>query len=82
MMSSLCDILNSRQPYTTYNGTIVFGNSGKMSTMRRQKTYLQASMTANTLTNRMFAAIHKERLDAVNTETIAREFYGVEVQYD
>ena len=86
-MSSLCDILNSKQPYKTclpnihkllllYTTAPLSSATAEISfsTMRHLKTWLRASMTANTLTNRMFAAIHKERLDAVDTETIAREF--------
>ena len=87
MMSSLCDILNSKQSYKTclpnihkllllYTTAPLSSATAErsFSTMRRLKTWLRASMTANTLTNRMFATIHKERLDAVDTETIAREF--------
>ena len=44
------------------------------SSMRRVKTWLRSRMCANTLTNYLFATIHKERFDLVDTEEIAREF--------
>ena len=87
MMSSICDILNFKQSYKTclpnIHQMLIFYNTIPLSsataertfsTMRRLKTWLRSTMTASTLTNRMFAAIHKSRLDDVDTETIAREF--------
>ncbi len=87
MVSTLHDIMNSRESfkiclpnihqllllYTTAPLSSATAERS-FSTMRRLKTWLRASMTTSTLTNRMFAAIHKYRLDAVNTETIASEF--------
>ena len=44
------------------------------STMRRIKTWLRSNMTANSLSNRMFANLHKERIDNINLEKVAIEF--------
>ena len=44
------------------------------STIRRIKTWLRSNMTANFLSNKMFANLHKERMDTINIEKIASEF--------
>ena len=43
------------------------------STMRRIKSWTRANMTANSLSNKMFANLHK-RIGNVNLETVASDF--------
>ena len=44
------------------------------SVMRRVKSWLRSSMLSNTLNNRMFCVIHKQRIDDVSTQEVAKEF--------
>ena len=44
------------------------------SVLRRLKLWLKSTMSENSLNNRMFAAIHKGRIDVVQSENIAEEF--------
>ena len=87
MMSTICDILNHKPSFKKlcpnvhtimlYYNTIPLSSATAertFSSMRRVKTWLRSRMRANTLTNSLFATIHKERFDLVNTEQIAREF--------
>ena len=41
---------------------------------RRIKSWTRSSMTANSLSNKMFANLHKQRIDNVNLETVASDF--------
>jgi len=47
------------------------------SVMRRMKTWLRSTMSSNKLNSSMFAAIHKERIDTVSSESVANEFISV-----
>jgi len=86
-MSTIWDILNHKPSFKKlcpnvhtimlFYNTIPLSSATAertLSTMRRVKTWLRSCMCANTLTNTLFATIHKERFDLVNTEQIAREF--------
>jgi 4'-phosphopantetheinyl transferase EntD len=44
------------------------------STMRRIRSWLRTSMSANSLNNCMFANIHKERMDNIDLYEVARDF--------
>ena len=87
MMSSICDIMNHKPSFKKlcpnihkimlYYNTIPLSSATAertFSSMRRVKTWLRSRMCADTLTNYLFATIHKERFDLVDTEDIAREF--------
>ena len=86
-VSTICDILNSKQstkeclPYVhkvlvLYNSIPLASATAErsFSVMRRVKSWLRSTMSANTLNNRMFATIHKTRIDSVDSERIARQF--------
>jgi len=44
------------------------------SAMRRIKTWLRSTMSANTLNNSMFAVLHKPAMDALDTTKLAKVF--------
>ena len=44
------------------------------SAMRRLKTWLRTTMCENQITNRMFAVLHKSRMQAVDINKVAKEF--------
>ena len=44
------------------------------SVMRRLKTWLRSTMADNQLNNRMFAAIHRERMKNINVKKVASDF--------
>ncbi|XP_028414610.1 zinc finger MYM-type protein 1-like [Dendronephthya gigantea] len=86
-LSTLCEILNSRKSIkeclsevhkllTFYMSVPISSATAErtFSTMRRIKSWLRSTMSENTLNNRMFAAIHKGRIDEINSENIAKEF--------
>ena len=42
--------------------------------MRRIKSWLRSTMSENSLNNKMFATIYKDRIDAVDSERVAKVF--------
>ena len=44
------------------------------SAMRRIKSWTRSNMTANSLSNKVFANLHKQRIDNFNLETVANDF--------
>ena len=50
------------------------------SAMRRVKSWLRSAMSSNTLNNRLFSTIHKQRIDEVSALDVAKEFVEVNEQ--
>lgn len=50
------------------------------SVMRRTKTWLRSRMCPGVLTNSMFAAIHKERIDSINVKKLTADFISRSIQ--
>ena len=86
-IDTICEIMASQEchkeclPQThkllqMYNSVALSSATAErtFSTMRRIKTWLQSNMTANSLSNRMFASLHKERIDHINLQKVAKEF--------
>ena len=87
MVSTIFDIFNMRQSFKKCNtqihkllllyATVPLSSATAertFSAMRRLKTWLRSTMGPNQLTNRMFAVMHKERLQGVNLNKVAKEF--------
>ena len=87
MVSTICEILNHKPSFKLCNPnlhklvllycSIPLSSSTAertFSAMRHVKTWHRSSMTANALTNRMFAVLHKSLLDDVDTKRVAHEF--------
>ena len=86
-LSTLCEIFNHREStkecLSEVHKVLTFYMSVPLSSataersfsvMRRIKSWLRSTMSENSLNHRMFAAIHKGRIDAVQSENIAKEF--------
>ena len=85
-LSTLCEIFNHRKStkeclfevhkvLTFYMSIpISFATAERSFSIMRRKSWLRSTMSENSLNNRMFAAIHKERIDAVQSEYIAKLF--------
>lgn len=86
-VSTICEILNEKstskeclpqlhQLLKLYT-TVPLGSATaerSFSAMRRIKSWLRSTMTANSLNNRMFCTLQKDRTDDVCTSKIAKEF--------
>ena len=92
-LATVCDVLNSRNPHklsvpnvhkllVLYHSVAFSSASAErsFSVMRRLKTWLRSSLTANSLNILMFSAIHTARLDAVDLKKIAEDFISVNNQ--
>ena len=87
MVSTLCEMFNTKKSFRVCSPNvhklIVLYVSIPLSSataertfsaMRRVKTWLRSTMSANALTNRMFAVLHKQLIDNVDSRIIAKEF--------
>lgn len=86
-VSTICDVLNKKQSskeslpeidklLCLYNSVPLVSATAErsFSVMRRIKSWLRSTMSANSLNNRMFSTIHKNRIDDVCTFKIAKDF--------
>lgn len=86
-VSTICDVLTEKQSskeclpevhklLKLYNSVPLVSATAErtFSVMRRLKSWLRSTLTANSLNNKMFASIHRDRMDDVSSEKIAREF--------
>ena len=86
-LSTLCEIFNHREStkdcLSEVHKLLTFYMSVPLSSataersfsiMHRLKSWLRSSMSENSLNHRMFAVIHKGRIDVVQSENIAKEF--------
>ena len=86
-VTSICDVLNQKpsskaclpevHKLLKFYNTIALGSATaerSFSVMRRIKSWLRSTMSANSLNNRMFATIHKKRMDNLCIEDIAVQF--------
>ena len=93
ILATVCDVLNSRNSHklsvpnvhkllVLYHSVAFSSASAErsFSVMRRLKTWLRSSLTANSLNILMFSAIHTARLDAVDLKKIAEDFICVNNQ--
>ena len=87
MISTICDIMNMRPSFKRCNeeihkllllyATMPLSSATAertFSVMRRLKTWLRSTMADNQLNNRMFAAIHRERMKNINVKKVASDF--------
>ena len=86
-LSTLCEIFNHREStkeclsevhkvLTFYMSVPISSATAErsFSVMRRIKSWLRSTMSENSLNNKMFATIHKDRIDAVDSERVATVF--------
>ena len=86
-LSTLCEIFNHREStkeclsevhkvLTFYMSIPISSATAErsFSVMRRIKSWLRSTMSENSLNNKMFATIHKDRIDAVDSERVAKVF--------
>ena len=86
-IDTICEIMSSKECHKEclpelhkilqlYNSVALSSATAErtFSTIRRIKTWLRSNMTANFLSNKMFANLHKERMDTINIEKIAGGF--------
>ena len=86
-IDTICDIMSSKECHKEclpelykilqlYNSIALSSATAErtFSRMRRIKTWLRSNMTANSLSNKMFANLHNERMGTINIEKIASEF--------
>lgn len=89
-VAQICEVLNHRESskecltelhkLLKFYLTVPMGSATaerSFSAMRRIKSWLRATMSANSLNNKMFSSLHKDRMDNVNIEKIAKEFISV-----
>ena len=87
LISTICDIMNIRQSFKSCNeeihkllllyATMPLSSASAertFSVMRRLKTWLRSTMAENQLNNRMFAAIHRDRMKHINLRKVASDF--------
>ena len=86
-VSTISDVMNHKPSYKMalpnvhrllimYHSVALSSSTAErtFSVMRRVKTWLRSTMSATSLTNKMFATIHRSILDDINTEQLADEF--------
>ena len=86
-LSTLCEIFNhtesTKECLSEVHKVLIFYMSVPISSataersssvMRRIKSWLRSTMSENSLNNKMFATIHKDRIDAVDSERVAKVF--------
>ncbi len=78
-LSTLCEIFNHRKStkecLSEVHKVLTFYMSiPSFSVMRRIKSWHRSTMSENSLNNRMFTAIHKERIDTVHSKSTAKVF--------
>ena len=86
-VSTICDVLTKKQSFkeslpqidkllSFYNVVPLVSATAErsFSVMRRIKSWLRSTMSHNSLNNRMFSTIHKNRIDDICTTAIAKDF--------
>lgn len=86
-VDTICDVMKAKESskecmpilhkLLQLNGSVPLASATAertFSAMRRIKSWLRSKMTAYSLSNRMFAVIHKQRVDDINTEQVAKDF--------
>jgi hypothetical protein len=87
MVSTICDVMNAKASIKTIcpnlHSLLILYHSFALSSataertfsvMRRVKSYLRTTMSANSLNNFMFATIHKDLMDEISVKKVAEEF--------
>ena len=90
MVSTICDVMNSVSDskdclphiHQLYMSVPLGSATAErtFSVMRRVKSWLRSSMSSNTLNNRIFSVIHKQRIDEVSAQEVAKEFVEINEQ--
>jgi len=92
-VSTICDVMNSvsnskdclphiHQLLKLYMSVPLGSATAErtLSVMRRVKSWLRSSMSSNTLNNRIFSVIQKQRIDEVAAQEVAKEFVEINEQ--
>jgi len=90
MVSTICDVMNSVSDskdclphiHQLYMSVPLGSATAErtFSVMRRDKSWLHSSMSSNTLNNRILSVIHRERIDEVAAQEVAKEFVEINEQ--
>jgi len=90
MVSTICDVMNSVSDskdclphiHQLYMSVPLGSATAEraFTVMRRDKSWLRSSMSSNTLNNRIFSVIHRERIDEVAAQEVAKEFVEINEQ--
>ena len=77
MLGCICQVLNVTE---RLDGCGSATAEHTFSVIRQVKSWLRSTMSSNTLNNRLFSTIHKQRIDEVSALDVAKEFVEVNEQ--